>query len=410
MTTQSGIPTRRVVIEDHQTAAKQAAASKVPREQKVKPPKKPATPRESKLPAYVLAGKPIGKGPRRLIWWCYALLGLYKFTWIPMPRPHGVFSRRTKEIALRVSNWRQLTMAIIAVITVKGGATKTTVATWLSVILMWIIEFQVDIFDADKGGGKVVKRYGLDPKLTLSGSEAAARITTRKFEPWNPTYEDIVANTTAEKGGVRVYHSPAGDVMSVQRVKQMTPMLKQNCHTLVFDTGPGFKNSTTDGIVAVSTIHIVVADGNSGEDLDDIEETLNHPDYGLRAEDKIDQVVIAVSGIHWLQFNTRTQYAFASRYGVKPDQIVMIPYNRYLAQNKRSQTVRIDALDAKTLHAWCNLVETVEAKARVYNKARPIKPLPGGPLMFSPTDAPSALVGNTTVDGEMPTAIQLTKE
>ena len=394
MTTQSGTPTRRVDIVGGRFTPPAPRNDAAKAQMSAETPAPPAPSRQSKLPDYVLAGKPIGKGPRRLLWLIYAYARLYKFAWIPQPRPCGLYPRRSNEIRQRVSSLRQLTMAIIAVITVKGGATKTTVATWLAVILMWIIEFQVDVFDADKGGGKVVKRYGLDPHKTLSGTEAAARITTKKYEPWNPTYEDIVAHTTAETGGVRVYHSPAGDVLSFQRVKEMTPKLKQNCHTFVFDTGPGFKNSTTDGIVAVSTVHIVVADGNSGEDLDDIEETLNHPDYGLRAQDKIGQVVIAISGIHWLQFNTRTQYEYAKRYSVAPDQIVLIPYNRYLAQNKRSQTVRIDAMDQKTLYAWCTLVETVEQKALAYNESHPFRPLPGGPVATTPDDTPVASSGH----------------
>ncbi len=55
-------------------------------------------------PPWVFAGKPVRRGPRRMLWYLYLWFKLYKFKAIPQPRPHGVYIvaiwRKRNEIRL----------------------------------------------------------------------------------------------------------------------------------------------------------------------------------------------------------------------------------------------------------------------------------------------------------------------
>lgn len=379
-------------------------------------------PRSRRGPAWVLAGKPDKRGIRRALWWFYATWGLYKFSWIPQPRPITSYPQAIAMKKTKINSLRKYSMAIVAVITTKGGATKTTVTTWLAAVLKSIIQFQVSVFDADVGGGKVAKRYALDPTDTMSGIDAVRMITAPHGEQWIPQFEDLVPRVSADlETGVMVFHSPAGSVIHADEIQATLPAIKSTCHTLVVDSGPGLMVSVTDGLVKQSGVRLIVADINSDEDLDDISSTLDHPEYNLRTE--IASVVIVISAVKWLKYNTRTQYAFAKIYGVKPEQVVLIPFNRYLARNAMSKTISASAISASALHskrvtisalnhkteyAWCTLAEVVSERAVAYNKKHPLRRLPSQPN-HHPVSHPSTVEGSAPKI-ETPTGVSWTPQ
>lgn len=279
------------------------------------------------LPDWVIGGKPTKIGPRKVLWHLYVALRLYKLAWVPQPRPHGLHLARVRTIMKWVVDNRHLSMAIVAVVTTKGGATKSTVSTWFAALLEWITKLQAVVFDADTGGGKSAKRFGIDPNTTFESHEAIKLIVD---EHWDPTYEDLVGCLQSDREtGVMVFYCAAGKrgVTSDNAVKALIS-LKRTAHTLVVDTAPGFERSITEGVVEAATVSLIVGNHHSSEDMDDIGKTLAHEAYGYGS--KLDQVVIVISSVRWQDFNTRTQYSYAERFHVRPDQVVLIPYIRHL--------------------------------------------------------------------------------
>jgi MinD-like ATPase involved in chromosome partitioning or flagellar assembly len=265
-------------------------------------------------------------------------------------------------------------MVIIAVLTTKGGATKTTVSTWLSATLASVNHSSVAIFDVDRGGGKVAKRFGFNPKTVMTTDRFVNHILAgESFD-----HSTLVRMTESDPlTGVTVFHSQPGQSVTAEKMETALTVLKTELHTLVIDTGPGVRVPSTNASAAVSNVQVVVGNGNSGDDLSDIAATLAHQPYKLAesyAQDEDgnvtafgikDSVVIAISGLHRLKCNTRSQYAFAEQYGVKPEKIVLIPFNRYLRQTGR---VKLSALEPRTLHAFYQLAARVARIAVLTNK------------------------------------------
>lgn len=346
-----------------------------------------------RLPSWVVAGKPIGRGPRQLLWYYYTHLGLYKLSWMPQPRPFGSYMSQTAELTSAIVKQRQWSMAIITVLTGKGGALKTTTATWLAAILMWIIKLAVAVFDTDGGGGKVAKRFGLHPDETVHSSDVVELVTNGDSK--QPlTYANLVPHVGADTDtGVMVFHCPAGANVSLKR-SHLTAALdtvKTDYHTVVVDTGPGLGVEATYGAVDPATIDVIVGDFNSVDDMDDIQVALDHEPYGFRGKNA-DRFVICVGAVRWRHYNTRTQYELARRYNVDPDRIVLIPYVKYLLKSGR---VYIPALSSKALHAWCRLAMAVTQRAVAVNSSTPpVNPFTG-----------NTVVGHTpkiTTDGTVP--------
>lgn len=327
-------------------------------------------PKASSLPDWVIAGRPDKNGPRLLLWKLYTVLHLWRISWIPQPRPYGSYTARIPEICNEIVSQRHLSQAIIAVLTSKGGATKTTVSTWLSAILMWITKFVVLVFDADRGGGKAAKRLGLDPSKTLAIDRVSHMIVNMS---WKPTYEDLIPVTSADHDtGVMVFHCPPGVELNEANTKTTLTAVKSTCHTLVIDSGPGLAVPATNGAVAASTVQIIPADFNSGDDLADVQATLDYGPY-QRNGLSTDSVVIAISAVPWRKFNTRTQFELARQYGVDPSQVVLIPFVKHLLKTRQ---VGVGSLNAKTLWAWCRLAEAVTKLAIAHNTLNPPKALP----------------------------------
>lgn len=287
----------------------------------------------SRYPDWVMAGKPQGRGPRRVLWQLWVVLRIYKLSWVPQPRPYGLYSIRAAEMSAEALSNRSRTQAIIAVATTKGGACKTTTATWRAAFRAWVTRLTVILFDTDSGGGKVLRRFGLDSREAMTSTEVVKR-------GGKVPYEELSRRTqTDPKTGVVMIHSQAGEEFEGDTLgAAIYELHRMSAHTVIVDCGPGFKKVNTDSVMRVSDVIVIPGDFGSGDDLDDIKETLDYPPYHLRGSE-IGRVVIAVSAVKWRHFNTRTQYMLAKRFGVTPQQVVLIPYSRYL---HKTGTVDLD--------------------------------------------------------------------
>lgn len=306
---------------------------------------------EDKLEPWLLAGKP--KDSKLLLawWWFYAIFKLDRIKSIAQPPTVLSYDREADKIMDRLSDLRHLTMAIITVLTAKGGATKTTISTWLAATLAEATKLSMAVFDTNKGGGKVAGRYELDKNAMMSTRNLVKRV----WQDQAPEYDDLLALTGTDKlTGVVVFHHLPGNNISENAMIKTVVEIKRRFHTLVVDTSPNLEDSAVGGASSVSTVRIIVGKASSEEDLEDVEETLLNHKYGLR--EQLDSVVIALSDLPAKECGTRKQYEFAARFKVRPEQIVLVPSDPHL---KKVGKVRRSALTPAARYAMTRLAEVV---------------------------------------------------
>lgn len=306
---------------------------------------------EAKLEPWVLAGKPLNSKILFAIWWLYAILRLDKVRWIPQPRTVWSFNAEADRIMQRIRAVRHQTMAIITVMTAKGGATKTTTSSWFGATSKQGSGLPVFIFDTNSGGGKVSGRLNLNSEEVLTSKQLANMVTDGK----TPTFHELLNLTkTDELTVVMVSHHAPGDVIGYADTALTLLMLKRMFHTVVVDTSPSLEDSSVLGASFVSDVFVLVGKASSNEDMEDIETALNDKRYGLR--EQLDSVVISLSDIPPHHCGTRTQYEYAERFKVNPDQIVLVPFDPHL---KKVGKVRRDALTPRARMAMSQLSELI---------------------------------------------------
>lgn len=322
-------------------------------------PKKQSVKYVSPHPKWALAGEPAA-GPRWILWRLWLALRMYKVSWIPQPRPWGLYAKRAEEMREQLLDIRSRTHAIIVTITTKGGACKTTVTTWLGAAYAALVKKVVIIFDTDSGGGNVLTRFGLEDAETLTSTEVVRR-------RGRIMYKTLTQRAQTDRAtGAFLIHSPAGEEFEGSALGDSIVMLhKVNAHTTVVDTGPGFNKPNTNSAVQVADVIVLTGDFQQREHIGKITKTLDHPSYSLRNSENIGRVIIAVSAVKWRHFNTRTQHALAEKFGVKSDQVVLIPYSLHF---KNAGLVDLGLLSPKMLFAWTQLAlrcaEVVERLGR----------------------------------------------
>lgn len=310
---------------------------------------------EAGLEPWLLAGKPQDSKLLYVIWWLYAITKMNRLEWIPQPRTVLSFNHESSRIMERISEVRGTTMAIITVMTAKGGATKTTISTWLVATLARATGLSYAIFDTNRGGGKVAGRFDLEKTDVMS----TRSLNKRVWQDNAPTYDELLRmSETVRDLGIFVFHHIAGNHISTSGMIKTAVELKKQFHSVVIDTSPNLRDASTYGASSVSTVRVVVGKASSDEDMEDIDETLRDTNYNLR--EQIGSVVIALSDLPFSKCGTRTQYAYAERFKVHPDQIVLIPTDAYL---KKVGKVQRSALSPRARMAITQLAELVGATA-----------------------------------------------
>jgi MinD-like ATPase involved in chromosome partitioning or flagellar assembly len=309
------------------------------------------TPLETTLPPWVLDSKPQDV-LQLVLWWFYTRLGLYKKEKLNPPLMNSPFTvgltiRRVKK---SINKLRHVATAIIVVLTKKGGVGKTTISTWIGAVLMDAYLFQVGIFDADRGGGLVANRFGLNVDDALT-TDALVRYVNDNNDL---TYDDLIKFTVSdEETGVLVFHGlPARDIGG-DRFTKTVNVLKTGLAGLIIDTAPGFRVPATNAAARVGNVHLVVGYGISQESIElGVKETIDYAPYELG--DRLNQVVVVIIGMPLRQCNKRTAYNVAKRCGVAPDRVLFIPYEKYMDDRivKNLKQVRLRAIKPRTLLAF----------------------------------------------------------
>lgn len=321
---------------------------------------------KKELPPWVVASRPEHWGIRLCLWWVWKQF-LYRFKWIPQPRPWGSYQRRTSENTSFCIDHRGEAMAIITVVAPKGGSGKTSRSTW-GAVSDGAVFHTVLLCDLDTiGNNAAVRRLSCTPENTMSIDRVAHMITTAEH-PWVPSFSDLVTRLESYPGGVWIFRCPSGFKPTVSDTCRVIEALKKSCHTLWVDTGPGVSNDATAGAVRASTIRMLTVLYKRVDSIRGAEIALDHPPYGMKEGDRLRYTLIAVSGVPWRAFNTRTQYEYAERFGVRPDQIVLIPVNQ---MQRDEEPVRPTKLGAKSGFAESWLTRRRVELAIEYNLNHP---------------------------------------
>jgi cellulose biosynthesis protein BcsQ len=342
-------------------------------------PAKAKVPFEKKLPVWVVAGKPRQAGLLRGIWWLYAKLHLYKVGWVPMPPEYLFYEVEIRQLSRAIQRRRQfISDSLVTIATKKGGAGKTTVASWLMATLGAATKATVGGFDLE-GEGKLAQRFNIDPQQTLKSDTFVRLASDDDTQRFSPEYAALMRQMPAdEETGVVVVHSdarPNGDFSGVATQRALMYFSPSVFMTIV-DTPPTFNHHSTRGALGVSQVRVVVGLASQGETLEDIKQTLEHRPY--RLGDHLEQVVVVISGVRRRNLNARTRYQFANRYGVTPEQVVLVPFARYLEkkdhpdENKaKPRFVSLSAIDPRTKYAWYQLADVVTQRVASYNLKHP---------------------------------------
>jgi MinD-like ATPase involved in chromosome partitioning or flagellar assembly len=337
------------------------------------PEPKPKLSFDDKLPIWVRESKPSKKGLRMAIWWTYCVLRLYKISWVPVPQPFWSYKNQTTFNIDSIRAKRDRIMGIVAVASRKGGTGKTSVSSWMNSMFSLLIDIMSALFDADSGSDAAGGRHGIHPDPNHLTSLQVTKMILNYG--WKPTKEDFTRKVAFDKLSQAYVIPYAIDIeITPEEMATVAHTLKPACDLLFLDTAPGIKEKNTEGAIEASTVTILTARHNVEDDMRGISLALAHKPYGLRTSAKSDGVIIVLNAVKWYNFNKRTQYMEAEKFNVRPDQVVLIPFRRYLYNTKQ---VDLSNVSNKVVFAWTNLMLAIANAAERYNKMHPARLLPG---------------------------------
>jgi len=347
-----------------ESARKQAhgtyvGGSRVKQPTSSKPPKPPF---ESTLDEWVMAAKPERKFVfAYLTWWLYTRLRLMKFEFITPPSMTINALAETRDNIKYINDYRKHFNAIIVVFAAKGGSAKTTIIQWLAAFVGYHVKVAPALLGMDVGADKTVSRFAMDEEKLFSVTYLLELV--KRDIPFSATWLQQHTETDEESGVHLFKAKPKGsgvrDFNTAQTLTMMEYMHKLY-PLLLADTGPGLNMKASDGAAQSADVALVCNKGISKEALDDIKETLALPNYGLGGK-KIKPIVV-ISGVLPRQMNTRTQYeVVAKECNVDPKNVILLPYDRYLDDQKRFnlKRVHITALSAGTTLMLSRLAKRV---------------------------------------------------
>lgn len=327
---------------------------------------------ESKLEDWVMAAKPEKKlSFAYLAWWLYTRLQLMKFEFIPPPSMSVNASAEIRDnIKYIKGDNRKALNAIIVVLAAKGGSAKTTIIQWLAAFFGYYVKVAPALLGMDIGADKTASRFATDKKNLFN---VAYLIELVKMKiPFSAKWLQNQTETDEESGIHLFKAKPEGSSIRDFQTGETLAMMRymHQLYPLLFsDTGPGLNMKASDGAAQSADVALVCNKGISKEALNDIRETLALPNYGLDGK-KIKPIVV-ISGVLPRLMNTRTQYEIvAKECNVDPKNVILLPYDRYLDDQKRFnlKRVHIPSLSVKTTLMLSRLAKRV-VEAMVENES-----------------------------------------
>jgi MinD-like ATPase involved in chromosome partitioning or flagellar assembly len=335
-------------------------ANKQPQVSKPQTPPKP--PFDSTLEPWIMAVKPNNKFSfHYVMWWLYTRMRLMRFEFITPPSMTANASAEIHENTKFLNDFRKYLNAIIVVLAAKGGSAKTTIIQWLAAFIGYHVRNSPALLGMDVGADKTASRFDKDENKLFNVTYLLELVKMKI--PFTAEWLQDQTETDEESGLNLFKAKPKGSGIRDFNTSETLSMMRymHQLYPLLFgDTGPGLNMKASDGAAQSADVVLVCNKGISKEALNDIKETLALPNYGL-AEKQIKPIVV-ISGVLPRQMNTRTQYEIvAKECNVDPKNVILLPYDRYLDDQKRFnlKRVHINALSVKTTLMLSRLAKRV---------------------------------------------------
>jgi MinD-like ATPase involved in chromosome partitioning or flagellar assembly len=325
-------------------------------------PKPPKPKLEETLAPWIMAFKPEQKfSMAYLKWWLYTRLRLMRFEFISPPSTVVNAKAEIHENIQYLKDHRKETNAIIVVLAAKGGSAKSTIIQWLGAFIGYYVKLKPALLGMDVGADKTVPRFAADSDKVFSVVYLIELV--KMHIPFTADWLQDQTETDEESGLVLFKPKPKGSGDRDFSTAYTTDMMRymHKLYPLLFgDTGPGLNMKASDGAAQAADVALVCNKGISEEALNDIRETLNLSNYGLHTKEI--KPIVVISGVLHRQLNTRTQYeVVAEKCHVDPKNVVLLPYDRYLDDQRRYnlKRVHIPALSTKTTLMLSRLAKRV---------------------------------------------------
>jgi len=317
----------------------QKGRSMVVKPSKVQKPPKP--PFESTLEDWELAAKPGAKFNLAFVyWWLYTRLRLRRFRWVPVPsKTVGALTEIRQNVKYLKANRKYLN-AIIVVLAAKGGSAKSTIIQWLAAFIGYYVKNTPALLGMDVGADKTVSRFDADDSKLFNVTYLLELVKMKI--PFSAEWLQTQTETDEESGVVLYKAKPMSSGIRDFQTGETIAMIREmhKIYPLLFgDTGPGLNMKASDGAAQSADLVLACNKGISKEALNDINATLALPNYGI-AEKKV-QPLVVISGVLRRALNTRTQFEIAKECNVDPNNVILLPYDRYLDDQKRFNLKRV---------------------------------------------------------------------
>lgn len=345
-------------------------------------PPRPVRPPQSKssgdLPQWLIDSEPPKGSDQWVAWKTYVMTKSYRRPGVPVPNLWGSYRARIAENHAFVRKESDDSMAIVAVVSVKGGGGKTTTTTWDGAEDSELTNGLTLILDADSSGVESaserlsIENSEYDREFYLSTPQVADKILHRG---WIPTAEQLTFFTTKHAASrVRVLAMDTSD-LSRAEMKQVLRALKPSVHSIYVDTTPGLKEPNTYGVIDAATLVVVSTIYDNTSALNAAKQTLDTKEYGLRQRlANGDDVILAVHGVESRDFNPRYQYQVSEEFGLQPNQISLFPMDKYAF---KARPVDRGKVSERYLFALSEHRRRCAEAAIRWNQKYPLNPLPG---------------------------------
>ncbi len=361
-------------------------------------PKEPRKPWTETLPEWLRKDKPeIGLSDAKVFlwmsWWVYSRTGLYKRKFVRVPRFVN-YEAKIADNKRTMKSHRSESMATGCVISSSGGVGKTTTSAGLSVSLIDATGVNVISYDGDISDPNLLDWFELpyvndvSQKEVITGHKLIERL---EKDDWHPTYEDLIPITAIDSvSNLMLIHAEEGPAISSESSQLLVQRIKPATHTFIADTEPGKNDSRqgTIGLVDASDIVVIAGDAQQPKSFGAIERTINEELFNLRTENgEAPRVIVCIGAVKPKDFNSRTRYEYAERFGVSPDRVVLVPFSNYIRGNQRTKKMnkfKLSALSAQVRYGYSELARIWSQMAVERNRSiSNLTSNPGGSLQQS---------------------------
>jgi cellulose biosynthesis protein BcsQ len=236
------------------------------------------------------------------------------------------------------------TQKTIAMVNSKGGAGKTALTVWLASFYAFAISRHVLVLDANENaGGNPANRLGIHGKSddrSAGDGTIELRDYLKKCESGEINDLQTLTNHVEwnRETGVSVISSErrASQRFSQESFMKGLRMAKRLSHAVFCDLGNDVYGIANFGSIRLADALVFPANVNMADSLAEVADTMEK--YRQRGQEsrttefdiqeKINNAVIVILGA-----KPKERAVYAKRYGYPIEQVFVVPFNRYMANN-----------------------------------------------------------------------------